>query len=187
MVGVSRRLLVFVCIIAVIVVGILVFSLVYFEQTISIQSTGVMGRLGDVDYSEFVNISIEGIYSRSVIRQDIFRGEFKIESFNFTSDGSIITLFADENFGATMKYINLDGLKAGSDVIVNNLGLVFFTPDFAEFTILIFEPGTNSFTQSWCKETGMFLSAPSSDRKEALDMMRELLSESIMFDDISFR
>ena len=155
---------------------------------ISIKTSGVLSRLGDEDFYEQKDIYIDGVYTRSIFRQDIFNGKFIIEGFDFTSDGSIITLHADSNVGAAMLYVNLEGINRGSHIgNYNILGTIFFSPKFKNFTVLISESTDNPALRSWSGESGLFLSSPAGNRSEALRVLHELLKESLYYGSVIFR
>jgi len=166
----------------------LIMLLIPNRYEISIQTSGVLGRLGDKDFSEQRNIYIDGVYTRSFFRQDTFSGRFIIDGFDFTADGSIVTLHADSNVGNGMLYVNLDKLRRGSYMDIHNaFGTMFFLPKFEYFTILIPEPTDNPALQVWNGATGEFISGPADNRSEALRVLYKLLKESLYYDSVIFR
>jgi len=166
----------------------LILLLIPNRYEISIQTSGVLGRLGDEDFSEQRNIYINGVYTRSFFRQDVFHGKFIIEGFDFTSDGSIVTLHPDSNVGNIMLYVNFDGLRRGSYIDrYNTFGTIFFSPKFEYFTILIPEPTDNPTLRVWNGATGEFLSGPADNRSEALRVLYKFLKESLYLDSVIFR
>jgi len=165
------------------------FFMIYksLDRKISIETMAVMGRLGIDDYYDLRHISITGMYSQPFRGSDTFNGEFIIDGFNFTSDGSIVAIHANKNYGSNMMYINLKGLSAGSDVEVNHLGIIFFSPRFEQFSILVFEETGDTDSLIWSKESGLFLSAPASCRHDSIEILRKLTRTSLIYGNINFK
>lgn len=165
----------------------LIMLLIPNRYEITIQTSGVLGRLGD-DYYEKRDIHIDGVYTRSFFRQDVFGGRFIVEGVDFTSDGSKITINADSNVGNIMLYTNFDSLRWNSGTNIHNIwGTIFFSPKFEYFTILIPEPTGNPSLRTWSKKSGLFLSGPANNRSESLKILYKLLRESPYYDSVIFR
>jgi len=166
----------------------LIMLLIPNRYEISIQTSGVLGRLGEEDFSEQKDIYIDGVYTTSFFKPDVFRGEFIVEGIDFTSDGSKITINADSNVGNIMLYTNFDSLRRNSGTNIHNFwGTIFFSPRFEYFTILIPEPTGNPSLQTWSKKSGLFLSGPANNRREALGILYKFLKESPHYDSVIFR
>lgn len=164
----------------ILVVLLLISIFIPNRYEISIRTSGILGRLGDENYFEVRDIYIDGVYTRSLFKRDVFHGRFIVEGIDFTAeDGSAVVLHDDSEFGATMLYINLEKLRITSQKDTNSLGVIFFSPKFEYFSILIHEPTGEQSRQTRTNEGRLFLSAPAENRSEALQIMREMLAGSV--------
>lgn len=177
----------------IIVIGIilglvaLIMLLIPNRYEFSIQTNGVLGRLGDGGLSEPRNIKIDGVYTTSFFKPDVFAGKFIVEGADFTSDGSVVTFYADADLGNLMMYINFERLRHSHKNVTNILGTIFFSPKFEYFTILISEPIDSPGPRSWDPASGLFISGPANNRNEALRILYELLKDSPYYDSVIFR
>jgi hypothetical protein len=153
---------------------VLCLSLYLFPWKSKVDTTiqGVQCRIGDEKYIKKVSVKIKGTYSNFLIKNDTFRGTISISDYDFTSDGSDVSL-QFYNGSAFLVYNKISDGKPD----MNPFGILYCTPDFKQLLICVSEP-VEKDSGSWSAEKGLFISAPAETRSQALETARQLSSES---------
>lgn len=132
------------------------------------ECSGIIYRLGDSNYSESVNINIDGYYSEGLFSGDTFEGTVAIGDQKLTNINMKFDKFKrghlfcyDENGGEYISY---------GDLFTNN--------KMKDFTIIVVEEdGKNKGSGSWTGKDGLMISAPASNRGEALEISKDLMKD----------
>jgi hypothetical protein len=154
----------------------IIFSIIYFyPRKINREYNAIMYRLGDSIYSENIKVNINGYFSRGLLRGDNFVGfiaigDKKLSKINMRFDNfnrGLIFCF-DDNTGDYSTY---------GDMYSNKM--------MKKFTICILEEDKQrKGGKTWSGIDGLMISAPSSNRDEALDisnkLMKDVLSNTVL-------
>lgn len=153
---------------------VLCLSLYSFPWKYKVNTTiqGVQCRIGDKEYTEDVSIKIKGTYNNYLFKNDTFRGTISISNYDFTSDGSDVSLEFNRG-SAFLVYNKINDGKSD----MNPFGILCCTPDFKQLLICVSEP-VEKDSKSWSTEKGLFISAPAETRSQALETARQLSSGS---------
>lgn len=136
---------------------------------------GVQCRLGDIEYSEDVSITVKGEYKRYLLKNDKFEGSITIRPYDLTYE---LPLFPITFTGGTGN-VNYGGSIKGK-LVMKHLGFISNTPDFEQLFIGVHEPimGGENGRSSWTGENGLFICAPAENREQALKVANFLSSKS---------
>lgn len=157
----------------IIIVIILVLYFIPWTDKINTTLQGVQYRIGDKNYEEKISIKIDGEYKNFLFKNDTFHGTISIDKYDFTSNGSSVSLQLG-NGNAFLIYMNVVDGKP----IQNPLGIIYCTPQFKKLVICVSEPlDKNSYV--WNKNNGLFISAPSSSRSQAIDAAKALVEKDM--------
>ncbi|WP_134340038.1 hypothetical protein [Filobacillus milosensis] len=150
---------------AVFIVGFISYSIWYttprdVNQTIE----GIQFQLGEESVEKPVTIKINGELSRSLSGGGIYGGKFVItgEDVQIPSEDSGVTIDYRGQKNGILLYRNYQPGRHETvgTIVVNN--------QFEEIAIMLYNHG------SWSSEDGQIISAPANNRKEALELAREL-------------
>ncbi|HEX3076026.1 MAG TPA: hypothetical protein VHQ24_04080 [Lachnospiraceae bacterium] len=125
---------------------------------------GVECRIGDKDYLDNVTISIKGTYKNYLFKNDTFKGTIEIDKYDFTKNGASVLLEFLDGAGA-LTYFNF----RNGEPELDSLGRIFCNPSFDKVLIFVFEP-IAADSSSWSADNGLFISAPSATREEAIEI-----------------
>lgn len=160
--------------IAIIVLMILLILYIFpWKNKINTTIQGVQCRIGEKNFVEDISITIDGDYKRYLFMDDIFYGTISIDNYEFTSDGSNVSL----KFNKGKSFLIYMNVIDGKPIQVP-LGAIYCTPNFKQFLICISEP-VHSDSNRWNADLGLFISAPSLNRSQAIDIAKNLAEKNI--------
>lgn len=133
---------------------------------------GLQYRIGDTDYSENIEITVQGRYFDYLLKKDTFEGKIYVENYDFTSDGSFLTLYFHDGYASMVYEKNANGYP-----VQKSMGTISCTPDFDQVLILVSEP-IAADNQSWSGENGLCISAPCDTRTQAIQIAKNLSVKS---------
>ncbi len=127
---------------------------------------------GDVNYAVETPIEISGVYTRSVMNSDEFKGKIVIGDYSIYlgGDNPIATgvyggkvdrsevVFNNSKYGAADIYCNETKI----------LGTLYFNEDLTAFVLCIHE------NQAWSVANGVAVVYPAQTREEAVELMNEM-------------
>ena len=155
-----------------IVIILFISGVIYFyPREISKDFSGIMYRLGDTNYLENMNVSIQGNISKGLLKGDKFEGAIFIGDKKLTK---ISMRFDDFGRGNLFYYDeNVGDYKSYGDLISNNMR--------DEFTIIVLEENKEKRgSSSWSSKDGLMISAPASSRNEALGISNKLMKDILV-------
>ena len=179
-----RRRYIVIAVIIIIVCGLLWVMRLFnvpIEHEIDITMRGIQTRNGDVEYVEEKNISIRGVQRQYRLgsRNDSFEGRIEIEGYDFTFDESLTVrlCFGDsgrfDEYQIKQSFLSYKGFRSrgllGIIGVSEHMGMIFMTPRFCEFLIIVHE-------QSWNYYNPIFISFPADNREQAVDIANRLAS-----------
>lgn len=149
-----------------IIVFILLSILYFYPRKINCEYNAIMYRLGDNKYSEKITVRINGHYSKGLLKGDKFTGnitlgDHRLSEINTRFDrymrGLIFCL--DEKTGQFVSY-----------------GDIYAANKLTEFTLCILEENKRkNGGKIWSNLDGLMISAPASNRTEALEISNKLM------------
>ena len=151
------------------IVLFIMFSMIYFyPREINSEYDAIMYRLGDSNYSENIKVSITGYISKGFLKGDKFEGTITIGDNKLSK---INTRF--DNFGRGLLFcFDEDTGDYGS------YGDMFSNKRMKEFTICILEEDKQrKGGKTWSPVDGLMISAPASNRAEALEISNNLMED----------
>lgn len=119
-----------------------------------------------------VSISVNGVYKRYLIKHDTFEGTIKVNGYDFTSDGSTVSLVFDDGYTVLCYSSYKNGMP-----ILKALGTLSCTPNFKKVLICVNEP-VDSDSKGWSGKNGIYISAPSTNRSDSLEIAKLLSGKS---------
>lgn len=151
-------------IIAAVIIAVLAVCFLPWRHKIDRTLQGVQCRLGDADYIENRTVYVNGVYSNYLFRDDKFSGKIEVEGYDYTSGADVALVFYDNNAN----------IGIYDDIVKEYRHMVMYTnPTFSKLMLLVHEStGTGS---GWSGENGLFISAPASDRKQAVNVAKNLV------------
>ena len=152
----------------VIIVFLIIGALYFIPKKLYKEYSGIMYRLGDENYEENINISINGYISRGFFKEDKFEGTMKIGDkelqkldMRLTKNNGDLLFYYDED---TRDYISY--------------GQISLNKTREKITISVFEQSEqNKAKKNWSSKDGLMISAPANNRIEALEISNELLKD----------
>lgn len=156
-----------------IIIVVILLGLTYFLYRIPKEFRkeyqGIYYQLGNPDFSEKVTVSFEGYLTRRLWQEDIFEGNIRIGDQEMTN----VKLYMGEDMGAYVSYLD----KGTHDFISYG---TLYTEDIKKgFTIYILKKDENNpGYSSWSGENGYMISAPASNRSEALELTKRMMEQS---------
>lgn len=136
-----------------------------FPRVLDKEYNGIMYRLGDSNYSEIVKIKIDGYYSKGLLSQDMFKGSIIIGD----KELSRIDMTFDK-FGMGLLFSYYEGEY-------RSYGSLHLSKNKNELTICVFEEGLEKGGKSWSANDGLMISAPASNREEAVEITKVLMKD----------
>ncbi len=142
---------------------------------------GVEFQLGS-EKEEKVTITLSGKLTKSLFGEKTFRGSLQINDEVIPSalayEDTIEVIFGKIWVGGIIQYLEHteDGLGR-----VFSYGIIYVNDDFSELTIAKNEQSGNG-TSEWNGENGRMISAPASNRVEALAISNRLLKDIFKVD-----
>lgn len=151
------------------ILSIPIAALVYtLPRDIQAQYTGVEYRLGDRESAMSINVQINGSIQKRFFEHNRFRGDIKMGEYSL--DDMDVVLNPD---GALLMVRNKETGK------LERFGVLYTNADLSLWTMAVLEPvmlfGQASEEKFWDVETGLMISAPASNRHEALTLSNDLL------------
>lgn len=178
---VKRAILILFLSFAAVLVTSMVAGLIYnWPIKIDKSINGILYRAGNSEYIEERTLVIDGHYSRRIFKSDEFFGTFYIEGIEL--DESIDLTDASILFGSKMGgqlYYFDNRTNSGSGIIT--LGSVFMDARGDKVVVNIFDNFMNNY-KTWNSGDGLIFAAPAEDRKQAVDITNELMSELLIKD-----
>ncbi|MCY6957747.1 hypothetical protein [Clostridium brassicae] len=167
--------------------GILILIYLYtaLPRTYNKTFQGIKYRLGKTNnqFVEKVTISINGKLSENLIFGKKFVGKIKVNDLEFPkqNERKEIELKFDEFNRSSIGYYFINKSQTFSNVLY---GTIYINDDFNQLTINIMEPeDLYASSKQWTGVNGLMISAPASNRKEALKisntLMKYILSENL--------
>ncbi|SMF80716.1 hypothetical protein SAMN05661091_1874 [Paenibacillus uliginis N3/975] len=131
---------------------------------------GVKYRLGieNKDFEESVTVNINGKMKRNFKGERIFTGTIHIENEEPpvpVNQRELVIKFFGDNSPALIAYRGY----SDNSLYAYNYGTMYTNTDMSEFTIEVFEE-SGSGGRGWNGGDGLMISAPASDRTEALEI-----------------
>ncbi len=160
-------------IIRAIIIVIIILGTAYFLYRIpkefQKEYQGVYYQLGNPEFSEKVSVSFDGYLTRGLWQMDTFEGNIRIGDQEMT----YVKLSMFEDRGAYICYLD----KGTHDF--NSYGTLYTTDIKKGFTIGINKKDENNpGYSSWSGEDGYMISAPASNRSEALELANRMMEKS---------
>lgn len=134
---------------------------------------GVYYQLGNPEFSEKVKVSFDGYLTRGLWQMDDFEGSIRIGDRELT----MVRLRLSDDYSAAISYTN----KETHDV--ETCGTLYTKDIKKGFTICVFKKDENNpGHSSWYGQDGYMISAPASNRSEALELSNRLMEKSLLED-----
>lgn len=130
--------------------------------------SGIMYRLGDGEYQETVEITIDGYLSNGFFKGNLYEGTMLIGKkklskldMEFDAFGRGILFYFDEELGEYTSF---------GDIYTKNMN--------KEITITVLEDrNSNTTDKSWTSKDGLIISAPAENRDEAIEITKDLMKD----------
>lgn len=122
-------------------------------------------RLGNLEYEKTFSVKINGWYTRKIFTNDYFQGSINIGDIKL----SRLKLSID----GIEPLIGLNESTSKPD----SFGTIYIGKEFKEFTISVYEEGDKPGSKQWNGKDGLMISAPSVNRKKALDLSNKLMNK----------
>lgn len=147
-----------------------------YPKDVYIHTEGVKYRLGDLDTGTLTNVEVKGKLIHSITGKRTFKGTIWIEGepMPVPEHSRKLTLKFSSDNSSTLAYVYSDN----GQVAIHHVGSIYINGDFSEFTLTLTEKDEDG-SYSWNGGDGLMLSAPASNREEALKLSNELM-ESIL-------
>lgn len=119
-----------------------------------------------------VPIAMRGTLKRSLFGRSQFKGVFDLqgESMPLPDGERTLLMSADRRNGSPMVYYYFDEYHVAHTY---SHGIIFADPNFRDFTIMLTHP------DGWSAVNGKMISAPATNREEALRISNELMREHL--------
>ncbi|MCY6355679.1 hypothetical protein [Clostridium sp. ZS2-4] len=143
---------------------------------------GIKYRLGkaNTQYVEKVTISINGKLSKDFIFGKKFVGKIKINDLEIPKEIEELELKFDEFNRASIDYLFF---TESYKPIRPSYGTIYIDDNFSQLTINILEPeDLYAHSKQWNSGNGLMISAPASNRKEALEIPNVLMKDILRKD-----
>ncbi|MGL4335873.1 MAG: hypothetical protein ACRCST_03190 [Turicibacter sp.] len=156
-------------------IGLIVFLLymIPYTETIDVSLDGMQCRIGEDICEEQKTVIISGKFKRYLFKADHFKGIIQVSGYDFKHIDNLVEFYVDDGYG----YINYIGFTDGYPEI-EFLGTLLFAPHFKEVLVLISEPVYDSDSKSWSAEDGLYVSAPATNKADALEIAAKLSQNS---------
>ncbi len=154
------------CIVIILLIASVAFY--FYPRDISLQYDGIMYRLGDAKDSQTIKISINGYISKGLFKGDTFDGTISIGDWQLPK----IHMRFDKFDRGNVFYFDesLGEYRAYGDMISRDIR--------KELTITVLEKDKeNDGGSSWSSGNGLMISAPASNRKDALEISNRLMKD----------
>jgi len=163
-----------------IIIVLLILYVFPLKSSVNTTVKGVQCRINDNNYIENVTINIKGDYKRYLFKNDTFNGTITLDNNEFTLGDSYVTL----EFNKNKSYLIYKNVVEGK-ATQYPLGTIYCSPNFKKLLICINEKtnsdsvDTNTKSYHWNAANGLFVSAPSLNRKQAIDIANELVESNV--------
>jgi len=124
-------------------------------------------KLDDPNYSEKVDIHVEGKYSLYLVKQDTFMGNISIDKYPQTVEKHLVLRDNDYNIKLASNEI---GLSYGSQVNKDFFGTMLTDSFLNEFIIKVFDKKEGEFS-SWSRKDGTIVVTENIERQAAIDKL----------------
>jgi len=147
----------------------IIFGIIYFyPRKISGEYNAIMYRLGDSNYSENIKVSINGYLSKGLLKGDNFEGNVTIGDNKLSK---INMRFDNFRRGLLSCYVESIG-------DYTSYGDMYSDKMMKEFTICVLEEDKQrKGGKTWSGTDGLMISAPASNRAEALEISNKLMKD----------
>jgi hypothetical protein len=132
---------------------------------------GIQCRIGEDKYIENVTVRIKGIYDQYLFKADNFEGSIEISNYDYTQDWQMDRLRFHGNSASIMYH----KVSKNGELKVNYLGEIYCTQDMKKLMICIYEENGEGI--GWDAGSGVFISAPSIDRDQAIETAKTLTKD----------
>lgn len=153
------------------IILLIIFSTIYFyPRKINREYNAIMYRLGDVNYSENIKVRVNGYISKGLLKGDKYEGIVTIGDIKLSK---INMRFDNFKRGLLFSYVENKGEYT-------SYGDMFSNKMMKEFTICILEEDKKrKGGKTWSGIDGLMISAPASNRAEALEISNKLMKEAL--------
>jgi len=137
----------------VLVSGTAVFFLTYdFPRNIDVTHPAVQYRVNDPSSAQITTVEIQGKIHRPLFREKVFKGQIRMDGYEYTKTGGLFDVFLHENRGFLF-------YNAGTQI--HTLGIIWIDGDFDRIHVYVFE-GDRSYD--------LRISAPARTYEEAMQI-----------------
>lgn len=150
-------------IISIVFIILIISGIIYsLPRKFNKEFSGIIYRLGDSENAENINANFEGYLSKGIFRGDKFEGVIEVGDKELSKINLILDV---SGMGAVLHYYDETTKEyvAYGSIQSDNIKKMF--------TISIFEKG------GWTSSDGLMISAPASNRREALEISSRLMKD----------
>lgn len=139
---------------------------------------GVYYQLGNEDVSENIKVHMDGKLSPRFFGNKKFKGTVKFEGERVPSppkDRSELEFYywSESGWGVINSYFRMDE-DGVANADIYQYGYLYINDDFTQFTIKV---DTEESEESWSIHNGFMITAPASNRDEALEISTKLIKD----------
>ena len=156
-------------------VSMLVFVIYsYYPKDVLINTQGIKYRLGNVEYEQSIHVLVKGKMYKSFSGNRTFRGVIELEGEDLPVPQSQrqLELHFFKEFFAVFIYPYVENGRPFHHIV----GTLYLDKDFTKATITLLEKQEDQ-RESWNGTNGLMITAPASNRREAIDISNELMNK----------
>lgn len=171
-----KRTYVYLLLICLGIVMIMFVVYSYYPKEVLINTQGIKYRLGNVEYEQSIHVLIKGKMYKSFSGNRTFRGVIELEGEEVPVPQSQrqLELHFYKEYQAVLIYPYFENGKIYHHLV----GTLYLDRDFTKATIALLEKKDNQ-QGSWDGTNGLMVTAPASNRREAIEISNELMNEYI--------
>lgn len=165
-------------IIILLLISIIVYIAFYtFPRNVHIQLSGIKYRLGHENrsYEEKIKLEIHGTLSKIPFLDDVFEGVIYINNDKIPLEIPNMKLHFDSRYRANLEYSAYNSLSNSMERYC--YGEIYSNSKLNKIIICLMEPEIKlAPNKSWNSKNGLIISAPVTNRNEALCITKKLLN-----------
>ncbi len=160
---------------AIIIIFIAFAAYWFFPHTVALNTEGFKYRLGkeNIAYGESLQVHVNGKAYRRLGEKVKFIGEIQLEGKNtpINENRWQVELLIDQTNGKLL-YV-----RRNNTMLHETIGTLFVNRNISEMTIAVMEEYEDGNGGGWSGEDGLMISAPASNREEALAVSNSLMAD----------